>query len=105
MDQDLLDDAALQRLDDLKLAGGDNLSFAARDLVDLRPAGPEDADRQEGDDREQEDPQAEPRPLMQGGVALGGEVDGAPGLRGPHTTHSLSAGPPAPPTPGPPAPP
>src|SRR3546814_8608176 len=59
MDQDLLDDAALQRLDDLKLAGGDNLSFAARDLVDLRPAGPEDDDRQDGYDREQGDPQAE----------------------------------------------
>src|SRR3546814_545021 len=101
MDQDLLDDAALQRLDDLKLAGGDNLSFAARDLVDLRPAGPEDDDRQEGDDREQEEPQAEPRPLMQGGLDLGGDVEVAPALGGPHDANSCSAAPAVAPTPVP----
>src|SRR3546814_19434228 len=55
--------------------------------------GPEDADRQEGDNREQENPQAEPRSLMQGGLDLGGEVEVAPALGGAHEANSCSAAP------------
>jgi hypothetical protein len=66
-DGDLLHDAGLGRLDDLRFRNGNDLAFAARDLVDLGNGGPGD---EAGDDKrhQRQDATCEKRRIV---VAIG----------------------------------